>query len=114
MEPQPRDIEIYQDQNGELSFENWLNQLRDARARLKIKARLARVALGNIGDCNFIDEGVFELRIDYGAGYRIYFGQVGAKVILLLCGGDKSSQDRDIKTAKAYWRDYAKRKSTDK
>jgi putative addiction module killer protein len=81
----------------------------DRTARVKIQTRLGRLLLGNFGDSKFVGEGVYELRIDYGGGYRIYFGQVGSRVILLLCGGEKSSQERDIQTAKSYWRDYAKR-----
>ncbi|MEE3719230.1 type II toxin-antitoxin system RelE/ParE family toxin [Tumidithrix elongata RA019] len=57
-------------------------------------------------------EGVCELKIDYGTGYRVYFGQIGSMVVLLLCGGDKSTQDRDIRLAKEYWKDYAKRESS--
>jgi putative addiction module killer protein len=112
MEPQPREILPYQDANGNYPFEDWLVRLRDRNARAKIQTRLGRLSLGNFGDSKFVGEGVYELRIDYGGGYRIYFGQVGSRVILLLCGGDKSSQERDIQTAKSYWRDYAKRKGT--
>ncbi|NKB17665.1 MAG: type II toxin-antitoxin system RelE/ParE family toxin, partial [Pseudanabaena sp. CRU_2_10] len=110
MEPEPREIQSYQDANGNYPFEDWLVRLRDRTARVKIQARLGRLALGNFGDSKFVGDGVYELRINYGGGYRIYFGQVGARVILLLCGGDKSSQEQDIQTAKSYWRAYAKRK----
>jgi putative addiction module killer protein len=67
---------------------------------------LKKLLLGNFGNCRFVGEGVYELKIDYGGGYRIYFGQVGIKIILLLCGGDKSTQDQDIQQAKKYWKDY--------
>jgi putative addiction module killer protein len=108
MEPLPRDVQPYQDAKGGYPFEDWLAKLRDRSARGKIQIRLARLSLGNFVDSKFVGDGVYELRIDYGGGYRIYFGQVGTRVILLLCGGDKSSQNRDIQTAKSYWRDYAK------
>jgi len=109
MEPKPKEIQLYQDANGNYPFDDWLDCLRDRTARVKIQARLARLSLGNFGDSKFIGDGVYELRINYGGGYRIYFGQVGSSIILLLCGGDKSSQARDIQTAKVYWRNYAKR-----
>lgn len=75
-------------------------------AQSKIKARLKRVELGNLGDCRSLGEGIYELRIDTGAGYRIYFGQTETIVILLLCAGDKSEQDQDIQRAKRYWKNY--------
>jgi len=62
--------------------------------------------LGNLGDCQSVENGVFELRIDYGSGFRIYFGQIGMTIVILICGGDKSTQDRDIRQAKEYWTDY--------
>ena len=65
-----------------------------------------------LGDFRFVGGGVFEFRIDYGPGYRVYFGQIGSIVVLLLCGGDKSTQDRDIREAQKYWRDYEKRQNT--
>lgn len=65
--------------------------------------------MGNFGDCKPIGEEVFELRVDFGPGYRVYFGQVGPEVVLLLCGGDKSSQGRDIRKAQEYWADYRSR-----
>jgi putative addiction module killer protein len=80
-------------------FTNWLDGLRDAATRLRIAARIRRVEIGNIGDVKYF-EGIGELRIDHGPGYRLYFVKVGNAVIILLCGGDKSSQRRDIAKAK--------------
>jgi putative addiction module killer protein len=81
-------------------FSRWLKALRDLRARSKILVRIARLASGNPGDVAPVGEGVSELRIDYGPGYRVYYVQRGARYILLLAGGDKASQVRDIKRAK--------------
>ncbi len=82
-------------------YSEWFAGLRDLRARGRIVARTVRLSLGNIGDAKSLGDGVSELRIDYGPGYRVYFTRRGRLVVLLLCGGDKSSQDRDIKAAKA-------------
>lgn len=71
--------------------------------------RLDRVSLGNFGDCRNVGEGVQELRVDYGPGYRVYFGQEGTTIVLLLCGGDKGTQTRDIQIAQVYWREYRRR-----
>ena len=72
----------------------------------RIEARLILLEAGNLGDYRSVGKGVFELRVHIGAGYRIYFGEVDNTVVLLLCGGDKSSQQRDIERAKMYWQDY--------
>ena len=82
-------------------FRAWVTGLRDLRARVRIAVRIDRLAEGNPGDVKSVGEGVSELRIDYGPGYRLYFTRKGALLVLLLCGGDKSSQDRDIRQAKA-------------
>jgi putative addiction module killer protein len=81
-------------------FSIWLKELRDIRARAKIVARIDRLALGNPGDVASVGSGVSEMRIHYGPGYRVYFAQRGAEVVVLLCGGDKGSQVSDIATAK--------------
>jgi putative addiction module killer protein len=81
-------------------FGNWLRALRDSQARARIAARTRRLAFGNVGDVRPVGESVSELRIHHGPGYRVYFVQRGALLILLLCGGDKSTQDRDIEIAK--------------
>lgn len=83
------------------TFRIWLADLRDRRAVARIAARIDRLKLGNPGDVKSIGDGVSELRIDYGPGYRLYFKRVGQEVVLLLCGGDKSTQDGDIERAKA-------------
>lgn len=80
-------------------FKDWLNNLADLRARKKIAQRLVRVELGLLGDAKYFD-GIGELRVDYGPGYRLYFTRRGSVVIIMLCGGDKSSQERDIRLAK--------------
>jgi putative addiction module killer protein len=82
------------------AFIDWFDRLRDIRARDRIIARLLRLQLGNLGDVKAVGDGVSELRIDYGPGYRIYVKQRGSDLILLLIGGDKSTQVRDIKRAK--------------
>lgn len=81
------------------SFAEWLSDLRDVRARVEIARRIRRLALGNPGDVKPVGEGVSELRIHHGPGYRVYFVQRGTVLIVLLCGGDKSSQGRDIRSA---------------
>jgi putative addiction module killer protein len=82
------------------TFSRWLNGLADRRARAKIAARIDRLAQGNLGDVASVGEGVSELRIHFGPGYRVYFAARGRALVILLCGGDKSSQAKDIKTAK--------------
>lgn len=89
-----------------MPFDEWLSELDDKKARARVAARLERVRLGNLSDCKPVGEGVSELRVDYGPGYRVYFGQHGRTVVVLLCGGDKSTQDRDIRLAKKYWREF--------
>ncbi len=86
-------------------FDRWLRELRDARAVARIAVRIDRMALGNPGDVKAVGEGVSEMRIDHGPGYRLYFVRRGTEVIVLLCGGDKSTQDRDIAAAKALVRE---------
>lgn len=87
-------------------FDKWLKKLNDRKAKAKILLRLQRVEAGNLGDVSSIGEGIEEFRIHYGPGYRIYFRRQGEKIILLLIGGDKSSQESDIKKAKTLWNQY--------
>jgi putative addiction module killer protein len=83
------------------AFRNWMTGLRDSRTKARIAARIDRLALGNPGDVEPVGEGVSELRIHFGPGYRVYFARRGPVLIVLLCGGDKSTQARDIEAAKA-------------
>ncbi|WP_454850503.1 type II toxin-antitoxin system RelE/ParE family toxin [Rhizobium binxianense] len=82
------------------TFSKWLNELRDRNARMRVVTRIRRLELGNPGDVKAVGEGVSEMRIPYGPGYRVYFVTMGDTVVILLCGGDKSSQSRDIALAK--------------
>ena len=86
-------------------FSAWIDRLRDMKARARIQARIERLATGNPGDAKPVGEGVSELRIDYGPGYRVYFKKQGRKLIVLLAGGDKGTQAKDIKTALRLARD---------
>jgi putative addiction module killer protein len=92
-------------------FTAWLDKLRDGRARVRIVERLRRFFGGNPGDVKAVGEGVSELRIDYGPGYRVYFCVRGDIIIILLCGGDKASQHRDIRRAKALALEFKERRS---
>ncbi len=101
----------YLSENGQSPFNNWLLGLRDLCARACVRTRLNRVRLGNLGDYASVGDGVFELRIFYGPGYRVYYSQERDNVILLLLGGVKDTQKRDIRIAKAYLAEYRERKS---
>jgi putative addiction module killer protein len=81
------------------TFTQWLDALRDVRARARVQVRVERLAAGNAGDVEPVGEGVSELRIDYGPGYRVYFKKQGRELVILLAGGDKRTQSADIKTA---------------
>jgi putative addiction module killer protein len=89
-------IEVRQSQ----VFARWLGGLRDSRARMRINARIRRLSVGNFGDVKLVGDAISELRIDYGPGYRIYFVQRGETLVILLAGGDKSTQERDIARAR--------------
>jgi putative addiction module killer protein len=102
----PKEIVAFRAKDGRVPFEEWLDDLDDKRAVARVLARLVRVRHGNPGDCKTVGEGVSELRVDYGPGYRVYFGQRGQTVVVLLCGGDKRTQDRDIRLAKQYWHEF--------
>ena len=103
------ELRYYQTATGEQPFVEWLRALKDRQARTRIEARIARVAVGNFGDTEAASEGVLELRIDWGPGYRVYFARLGQVVVLLLCGGDKRTQQKDIERAKEYFADYRAR-----
>lgn len=105
------ELRRYQLENESVPVSEWLRGLRDARARAQIEIRLRRVSAGNFGDCKPVGEGVSELRVDLGSGYRVYFGKHGYALVILLCGGDKASQQADITRAKAYWADWKRRNS---
>lgn len=101
-----RKVQIYIARSGKAPFEQWMHSLRDKQTKARIFTRIDRVRLGNFGDCESVGAGVYELRIHFGPGYRVYFGLHGEVVVLLLCGGDKSTQDRDIEAAKYYWQEF--------
>lgn len=101
-----KQVVFYRDAAGNEPFNDWIESLRDARTRRRILQRIYRVQSGNYGDYKFLKDGVFELRFTSGSGYRVYFGEDGDRIVVLLCGGDKSTQERDIERAKTYWKEY--------
>lgn len=108
------ELRLYRDADGDCPFAEWLERLPDRQARARIQSRLARVAGGNVGDAKSVGGGVHELRIDWGPGYRVYFARFGSVVVLLLCGGDKRTQGKDIRRAKDCLEDYVARTGTAK
>jgi putative addiction module killer protein len=105
------EIEIYKTDDGDCPYLRWEKDLEET-IRARLSSRLNRIILGNFGDSKYLKNGINELRIHVGPGYRIYFGKSGRKVVLLLCGGDKDSQTSDIKRAIDYWNDYKKNRIT--
>ena len=108
MDASPKEISLYLLPDGSCPFVHWLEGLKDRQAKAKVKQRLDRLELGNMGDFKAVGKGVLELRVNYGPGYRIYFAQTGQHIILLLCGGDKKTQNRDILRAQQYWMAFQK------
>jgi len=107
------ELEIYETAGGRRPFDAWFENIRERHTRAKILTRLDRLKLGNFGDCKSLSDGIAELRIHYGPGIRIYYSKIGNKIILLLCGGDKGSQAKDINRAKKYLTDYQSRVKND-
>jgi putative addiction module killer protein len=102
----PKRVIVYANEVGKEPFTDWLYGLRDVMGRKRILVRVSRLQQGNYGDCEPVGEGISELRMFFGPGYRVYFGERGENIIVLLCGGDKDSQSKDIQQAKAYWKEY--------
>ena len=103
------ELRRYLTSSGRDILGEWLSGLRDVRTRAKIVARLDRLSARNFGDCKALRGGLFELRIDWGPGYRVYYALVGKECVLLLCGGDKRQQFSDIKRALEYLKDNRER-----
>src|SRR5216684_6247801 len=110
--PEAVELRRYQTASGRDVFGDWLSGLKDIRTKAKVLARIDRLALGNFGNCKSLGAGLFELRIDWGPGYRVYYAMIGKACVLLLCGGDKRKQAADIERALEYLRDYNERRGT--
>ena len=106
------EVRHYVNRAGKDVFDHWLSQLADVRAQAKIAVRINRLASGNFGDCKPLRQGLCELRIDWGAGYRVYYVMLGRLCVLLLAGGAKRTQSSDIDRALEYLRDYKERTKT--
>ena len=104
------EVQTYLSPNGQDPYAQWLAALADRQARARVLVRVGRMAAGNFGDCKPIAEGVWELRIDWGPGYRVYYAQAGKRLVLLLAGGDKRAQQSDITAALANWHDWQQRR----
>jgi putative addiction module killer protein len=97
---------FYQDRHGAEPFTKWLLGLKDGTTRRRILTRLRRLEQGNFGDCKPVGDGVSELRLFFGSGYRVYFGEDMETIVIILNGGNKARQNSDIKLAKSYWKEY--------
>jgi putative addiction module killer protein len=105
----PYSIDYYKKENGTAPFREWLESLRDVNGRARIRVRLDRARLGNLGDHKHLGNGIWELRLDCGPGYRVYFAKEENRIILLLVGGNKDTQSRDIAQADDYLQDHRRR-----
>lgn len=107
--PEPFELFHYQISSGRIPYRDWLDTVKHPVAYAAIQSRTDRLKRGLFGDSKPVGQSVWELRIDTGPGYRVYYGRTGKRVVLLLCGGDKRTQRADIETAKEFWADYEKR-----
>ena len=110
MEARPRTVINYAKLDGVEPVDVWFRNLKDLVGKKAVSVRIRRVRLGTLGHVDNIGQGVWGLKIDVGPGYRVYFGQDGPVVVILLCGGEKHGQDKDADTARNYWADYKSRK----
>jgi putative addiction module killer protein len=106
------EIRHYVSRSGRDIFDHWLTHLEDSRTQAKIAVRINRMAAGNFGDCKSLGQGLFELRVDWGPGYRVYYAMLGTQCALLLCSGEKRKQSSDIERARKYLKDYKERAGT--
>lgn len=107
------EVRHYVSRAGKDVFDDWLSRLADARTQAKVAVRVNRLAAGNFGDCKHLRHGLCELRIDWGPGYRVYYVMLSRASVLILCGGDRGKQSRDIDRAFGYFKDYKERTRTD-
>ena len=103
------EIRIYKTKDGKQPFIKWYDDLKDQSYQLRIRKRLRQITFDNFGDSKSVGDGVYELRFFFGKGYRVYYAKESNVIVLLLCGGDKSTQQKDINQAKIYWQDYQER-----
>jgi putative addiction module killer protein len=103
-------LKVYQDEYGKEPFIEWMESIKDVKTRDRIFTRLDRLEVGNTGDHRPVGSGVFELKLQFGPGYRIYYGEDGDVLVILLIGGDKKTQSKDIKKALSYWKNYKEKK----
>jgi putative addiction module killer protein len=108
---EPKQLINYETSSNKIPFEEWIKNLKDRKGQAIILARLRRFAVtAHPGDHKAVGRGVYELRIHFGPGYRVYYAEDGMTIVLLLCGGDKSTQGRDISLAQEYWQDHRSRR----
>jgi putative addiction module killer protein len=102
------EIELFKIENNKIPFKDWIESF-DEHTQERILSRIDRIRFGNFGDYKNLGDGILELRFNFGSGYRIYFGKRNHKIIILLCGGNKKTQNKDIKKAQQYWEIYEQR-----
>ncbi len=105
MSPQ-KTVEIYCNRLGKEPYTIWVNSLKDAQTKARIEQRIRRIENGNFGDHKAVGEGVWELRLDFGPGYRVYYAPENERIVILLCAGNKATQQQDIGQAQSYWKAY--------
>lgn len=109
MQIRPREILHYTTPSGRNPYRQWYTRIKDQKTQIAISNRISRLRTGNFGDFKRLSKDLYELRIHYGPGYRVYFGVFQNDIVILICAGDKSTQQRDITRAKNYWNDFLER-----